>query len=117
MKRSTDGVKSAPIPTNGHSNGHTHENDIAKKNPDPSTTKPLLPAISPGPIAVNAASSSEAPSLLSSDRVQLRQLLQTIKAVRRGDFSVRFPIQQEGLISEIGEVLNDVIDLNENMAN
>src|SRR5438445_6685826 len=42
---------------------------------------------------------------------QLRQLLFTVKAVRRGDFAVRMPIDQEGIIAEIGEVLNDIIDL------
>jgi len=47
---------------------------------------------------------------------QLRQLLITIKAVRRGDFAARMPIGQEGIISEIGEVLNDIIELNDNMA-
>lgn len=46
---------------------------------------------------------------------QLRQLLYTVKAVRRGDFSVRLPTGEEGIIAEIGEVLNDIIELNENM--
>lgn len=50
-------------------------------------------------------------------REQLRELLQTIKAVRAGDFSVRMPLASEGLIAEIGEVLNDIIELNDNMAN
>ncbi|MES2803584.1 MAG: HAMP domain-containing protein, partial [Bdellovibrionota bacterium] len=36
--------------------------------------------------------------------------------MRRGDFSVRLPVGQEGIIAEIGEVLNDIIELNENMA-
>ncbi|MBL7558146.1 MAG: HAMP domain-containing protein [Bdellovibrionaceae bacterium] len=54
----------------------------------------------------------------STPREQLRQLLNAVKLVRRGDFSVRIPLTQtEGLISEIGEVLNDIIELNENMAN
>ncbi|WP_413587627.1 HAMP domain-containing protein [Bdellovibrio sp. HCB274] len=46
----------------------------------------------------------------------MRQLLFTVKAVRRGDFAVRMPLNQEGIIAEIGEVLNDIIELNENMA-
>ncbi|KYG63243.1 hybrid sensor histidine kinase/response regulator [Bdellovibrio bacteriovorus] len=48
---------------------------------------------------------------------QLRQLLFTIKAVRRGEFNVRMPIGNEGIIAEIGEVLNDIIEMNESMAN
>ncbi|WP_413295362.1 HAMP domain-containing protein [Bdellovibrio sp. HCB185ZH] len=52
----------------------------------------------------------------SHAKEQLRQLLFTVKAVRRGDFAVRMPINQEGIIAEIGEVLNDIIELNESMA-
>ncbi len=48
---------------------------------------------------------------------QLRHLLYTVKALRRGDFSARLPIGQEGIIAEIGEVINDIIEHNENMAN
>ncbi|MEO5666777.1 MAG: HAMP domain-containing protein, partial [Bdellovibrionota bacterium] len=43
-------------------------------------------------------------------------LLFTVKAVRKGEFSTRMPIGQEGIVAEIGEVLNDIIELNENMA-
>ncbi|MGE3757079.1 MAG: HAMP domain-containing protein, partial [Pseudobdellovibrionaceae bacterium] len=50
-------------------------------------------------------------------REQLRNLLQTVKSVRRGDFTARMPIDQEGMVAEIGEVLNDIIEMNENMAN
>jgi len=52
-----------------------------------------------------------------SSKEQLRSILQTVKAVRRGDFSVRMPIGGEGMMSDISEVLNDIIELNENMAN
>ncbi len=50
-------------------------------------------------------------------RLQLKELLQIVKAVRQGDFSVRAPVIDEGVVGEIGEVLNDIIELNENMAN
>ncbi len=53
----------------------------------------------------------------SKTHSQLRNLLHTVKAVRNGDFSVRMAIAEEGIVSEIGEVLNDIIELNENMAN
>ncbi len=48
---------------------------------------------------------------------QLRELLHTVKGVRGGNFAVRMQVEQEGIIAEIGEVLNDIIELNENMAN
>ncbi|MEO5969422.1 MAG: HAMP domain-containing protein, partial [Bdellovibrionia bacterium] len=56
----------------------------------------------------------EAPT---TSRDQLRLLLQTVKSVRQGNFSVRLSIGGEGIIDDIGEVLNDIIELNENMAN
>ncbi|MBX3034195.1 MAG: HAMP domain-containing protein [Bdellovibrionaceae bacterium] len=60
---------------------------------------------------------SESPDLSTrSVKEQLKQLLFTVKAMRGGDFSVRMPIGQDGIVAEIGEVLNDIIDLNENMA-
>ena len=53
-----------------------------------------------------------------TQREQLRQLLYTVKSVRSGDFDVRMPVttEHEGIIAEIGEVLNDIIELNGNMA-
>src|SRR3989344_2271525 len=48
---------------------------------------------------------------------QLRQLLHVVKSVRRGDFAVRMPLGEEGIIAEIGEVMNDIIEMNESMAN
>ncbi|MEK6555376.1 MAG: HAMP domain-containing protein, partial [Bdellovibrionota bacterium] len=49
-------------------------------------------------------------------REQLRQLLFVVKSARSGDFSTRMPISQEGIISEIGETINDIIEMNETMA-
>ena len=50
-------------------------------------------------------------------REEMRTLLATVKAMRKGDFSMRMPALKEGLISEVGEVLNDIIEMNETMAN
>ncbi len=51
-----------------------------------------------------------------TSRQQLKQLLYVVKSVRAGDFSVRMNVDQEGVISDIGEIINDIIELNENMA-
>src|SRR5688572_27263140 len=64
------------------------------------------------PADISFSQDTIAPSPLKS---QLRQLLQTVKAVRQGNFSVRFP-EGDGIVNEIGEVLNDIIELNEDMA-
>jgi HAMP domain-containing protein/signal transduction histidine kinase/DNA-binding response OmpR family regulator len=43
-------------------------------------------------------------------------LLRILRAVRKGDFSVRMPEDQTGSAGEIAEALNDVIDLNDRVA-
>src|SRR4051812_1716462 len=57
-----------------------------------------------------------APEISAVAKLQLRSVLHAVKAVRAGDFSVRVPIDSEGTIAEIGEVLNDIIAINEEMA-
>ncbi len=54
----------------------------------------------------------------SSPRKSLQELLQVISSVRSGDFTVRMKtVHNDKIIKEIADVLNDVIKLNELMAN
>ncbi|CBN54296.1 MULTISPECIES: HAMP domain-containing protein [Kamptonema] len=53
---------------------------------------------------------------VNSDNLYAKQLLRTLVAVKKGDFSVRMPIDQTGLAGKIADTLNDVIELNERMA-
>ena len=71
-------------------------------NSDQKFTKDIQPA------TVKASS--------SKSWIQMREILHTVKAVRSGDFSVRMSIDEEGIVAEIGEVLNDIIELNQTMA-
>ena len=48
---------------------------------------------------------------------RLGLLLEALRAVKQGDFSVRLPTGKNGVMGEIAEVFNDVIGLNESMAN
>ena len=52
----------------------------------------------------------------NSDSVDLSLLLRTLMAVKKGDFSVRMPVDQTGLAGKTYDVLNDIIELNEKMA-
>ncbi|MEG4814769.1 HAMP domain-containing protein [Microcoleus sp. K5-D4] len=52
----------------------------------------------------------------NSNNAYAKQLLRTLVAVKKGDFSVRMPIDQTGLAGKIADELNDIIDLNERMA-
>jgi HAMP domain-containing protein len=83
------------------------DTDIKKRTPPP----PLPPNNLDFELHTSAFKPSNTP------QEQLRILLSTVKAMRKGDFSVRMPIASEGIISEIGEVLNDIVEMNESMAN
>jgi HAMP domain-containing protein/CheY-like chemotaxis protein/signal transduction histidine kinase len=48
--------------------------------------------------------------------VDLRNLLNALQAVKIGDFSVRLPVDQTGLIGKISDVFNDIVAANERMA-
>ncbi len=52
-----------------------------------------------------------------SEKDQLRQVLQMVKAIRSGDFSVRLPMNNEGIVGDIAEVLNDINEINANLSN
>ena len=45
-----------------------------------------------------------------------RQLLEALLKFKRGDFSVRLPFDSEGLTGKIYDALNDILELNANMA-
>ncbi len=47
---------------------------------------------------------------------QLRDLLQALQAVRAGDFSARLPADQIGLEGKIADAFNDIVLINERMA-
>src|SRR5437868_2329912 len=44
------------------------------------------------------------------------EVLAALFAFKKGDFSVRLPVNQVGLAGKIADVLNDIFELNENMA-
>ncbi|AGY58915.1 HAMP domain-containing protein [Gloeobacter kilaueensis] len=43
------------------------------------------------------------------------QLLDVLLAIKQGDFSVRIPVEQEGIAGKIALTLNEIIELNEQM--
>ncbi|WP_234945289.1 HAMP domain-containing protein [Anaeromyxobacter sp. Fw109-5] len=53
-------------------------------------------------------------SRASQDEVD--QLADVLKAVKAGDFSVRLPYRRDGILSRVGEILNDILQLNEHVS-
>lgn len=52
----------------------------------------------------------------NTDNLDSKQLLKTLAAVKKGNFSVRMPTDQTGIAGKIADTLNDIIELNERMA-
>ncbi|HEY9847099.1 MAG TPA: HAMP domain-containing protein, partial [Candidatus Caenarcaniphilales bacterium] len=53
----------------------------------------------------------------NTDKLDIKQLLRTLVAVKKGNFTVRMAIDQTGMAGKIADTLNDIIDQNERMAN
>ena len=53
----------------------------------------------------------------SNDTIDAKMLLRTLTAVRKGDFSVRMPVDETGIAGKIADTLNDIIELNEKLCN
>ncbi len=51
-----------------------------------------------------------------SDTLDLEQLLGVLTAMRKGDFSVRMPVSKTGVAGKIADTLNEIAELNEEMA-
>jgi HAMP domain-containing protein len=49
------------------------------------------------------------------DFIDRRQLVSALRALRRGDFSVRLPEEVDGVDGEIASIFNEVVSLNEEM--
>jgi methyl-accepting chemotaxis protein len=50
------------------------------------------------------------------DVLDRRALLSALRAFRKGDFSVRLPMDLSGIDGEIAQIFNDVVEANEKMA-
>ena len=50
------------------------------------------------------------------DALDRRALLSALRAFRKGDFSVRLPMDLSGIDGEIAQIFNDVVEANEKMA-
>ena len=53
----------------------------------------------------------------SAEVLDIGLLLNTLAAVKKGDFTVRMPLDQTGLAGKVADSLNEVIELNEHLAN
>ncbi len=53
----------------------------------------------------------------SSQADQLAEIHRTLKAIKRGDFTARASLEGSGVINEIAELINDIVELNQDTTN
>jgi signal transduction histidine kinase/HAMP domain-containing protein/ActR/RegA family two-component response regulator len=53
--------------------------------------------------------------LSAESRDEIEQLVAVLKSFKQGDFSVRLEYQKDGILSRAGELVNDILGLNEHM--
>jgi len=58
---------------------------------------------------------SEWESLSAASRNEIEHLVEVLKAVKQGDFAVRVECPKEGILGRAGELLNDILALNDHM--
>ncbi|MBW4537900.1 MAG: HAMP domain-containing protein [Myxacorys chilensis ATA2-1-KO14] len=57
-----------------------------------------------------------APATSDTESLDLKQILRTLVEVKKGNFSVRMPSDQTGLAGKVADTLNEIIDMNQQMA-
>ena len=67
------------------------------------------------PLQPNGKNGSSAAGA-SGGRLGEKQILVALTALKKGDFSVRLPVEWTGMAGKISDTLNDVIELNQKMA-
>jgi HAMP domain-containing protein/signal transduction histidine kinase/ActR/RegA family two-component response regulator len=90
---------------NGHGNG------VAARNGKSHADAAKLPAKADATPTV-----TEWDQLSVGGRAEVEHLLEILKAVKQGDFTVRFAYPKDGVLGRAGELLNDIIGLNEHMS-
>ncbi|RYZ96720.1 MAG: HAMP domain-containing protein, partial [Proteobacteria bacterium] len=60
--------------------------------------------------------SSDWDELSDDNRDEIERLVEVLKSMKNGDFTVRLPYARQGILAQAGELLNDILGLNEHMA-
>src|SRR5580658_4818553 len=90
-------------PRNGHGSHMTNGSDLRGR---PGVANPALDTAVPV---------TEWDRLSPASRTEIEHLVDVLKAVKQGDFGIRFPYEKEGVLGRVGELLNDIIGMNEHM--
>ena len=91
-------------------------NETAKQNLKKKARLPRSPESFDSPAPRARGGYSEWDELTSESRDEIERLVEVLKAMKSGDFTVRLPYARQGILAQAGELLNDILGLNEHMA-
>ena len=117
-KRGANGNGHGAHSSSSHANGNGHKKKMTDVASLEASTFARVPER--GATMVNAVGSTvrvtEWDRLSADSRSEVEQLMEVLKAVKQGNFKARFESpQKDGILSRAGELLNDIIGLNEHM--
>src|SRR3984957_9068049 len=92
-------------------NGHTTTTATTPVSRPRGQRKPA-PAPSPDGNSIT----TEWDRLSTRSRGEVEQFIEVLKSMKQGDFAVRFESDKDGVLGRAGELLNDIIVLNEHMS-
>ena len=106
------------VKANGHEPGSSVKVRGARKSGNGKSAASNGPAGPATATALDAAAGriTEWDRLSTRTRGEVEQLVEVLKSVKQGDFTVRFECEKDGVLSRAGELLNDIIGLNEHMS-
>src|SRR5450432_3945944 len=99
--------------SNGHGNGVSTDGSVkSAKGRGAAKAAPVHPSAR----KAMRSERTEWDRLSVRSRGEVEHFVELLKAVKQGDFSVRFDSDKDGLLGRAGELLNDIIGLNEHMS-
>src|SRR5438067_154738 len=114
-------ISSGPSASSGSPNSRRIDGQPTPSRPsgsprlmNPTNTSTSRPRLVRRAVVLRAATATATPP--PADTLDQREILAALRAVRKGDFTVRLPRDRTGLAGELAEAFNDIVELNQQTA-
>ncbi|MFO0741920.1 MAG: HAMP domain-containing protein [Labilithrix sp.] len=98
-------------PGNGNGDGHpAHANGERGERHDARNGKTMINAVG------DTVPVTEWDLLSAETRKEVDHLIEVLKAIKQGDFQARVEYSKNGILNRVGELVNDIVQLNEHMS-
>ena len=108
---------SSPTPRGpSHDDEGERAHDDDRHDTRKQASRPAQSAAPPTQLLDGNSITTEWDRLSTRSRGEVEQFIEVLKAMKQGDFTVRFESDKDGVLGRAGELLNDIIGLNEHMS-